>query len=362
MYGYAEGAPRVSEPLSVDIIIDNFNYGRFLREAIESALSQTHAATRLIVVDDGSTDDSRAIIASYGDRLTAVFKDNGGQASALNTGFERSSGDVVIFLDADDVLLPHAVERVVQAFRTHRGLAKAHYRPAIIDALGRPVPTEGRTSYLSLPSGDLRRHELDFPFDLPRTATSANAFARSVLLRIFPIPEDVFKDFADWYLVHLASLFGPVAAIEEVCMLYRIHGTNRYGIGGDGLDLARVRKTIEWADRTRCYLEHHARQLRLPLRHGGIVSTSDVANRLISLKMNPQRHPLPDDSIPSLVFAGLQASLRRFDVRWPLKCLFIVWFAALAVTPRPIAQRLAELFLLPDRGRLVNTALAFFHR
>ena len=90
------------------IIINNYNYGVFLREAVDSALNQTYLNTEVIVVDDGSTDRSREIIASYGDQIIPVLKGNGGQASAFNAGFAASRGEVVFFLDSDDILLPTA--------------------------------------------------------------------------------------------------------------------------------------------------------------------------------------------------------------------------------------------------------------
>src|SRR5918994_1808682 len=104
------------------IIIDNYNYGRFLEEAIDSALDQTYSDTEVIVVDDGSTDDSREIIDGYGDRIIPVFKENGGQASAFNVGFELSRGEVVFFLDADDRFFPTTVEETMGVFGS--GIAK----------------------------------------------------------------------------------------------------------------------------------------------------------------------------------------------------------------------------------------------
>ena len=98
----------MTRSLAVDIVVDNYNYGRFLEAAIDSALAQRHPRTRVIVVDDGSTDHSPAVVARYGDRITAVLKQNGGQASAFNEGWARCRGDAVIFLDADDLLLPDA--------------------------------------------------------------------------------------------------------------------------------------------------------------------------------------------------------------------------------------------------------------
>ncbi len=98
------------------VIISNYNY-RFLKRCIESALAQTYANTEVIVVDDGSTDDSQAILVSYGNRVKAIFKENGGQASALNRGFFVSRGKVICFLDSDDELAPGAMEAVVPLFQ-----------------------------------------------------------------------------------------------------------------------------------------------------------------------------------------------------------------------------------------------------
>src|SRR5687768_16888627 len=92
-----------NESLLVSIIINNFNYADYLGAAIDSALRQEYAHLEVIVVDDGSSDRSQDVIASYASRITAIFKSNGGQASALNAGFAASWGDVILFLDSDDV-------------------------------------------------------------------------------------------------------------------------------------------------------------------------------------------------------------------------------------------------------------------
>src|SRR6266571_4575720 len=105
-----------SSRLAVDIVVNNFNYGRFLAEAIDSALAQTYSNVRVIVVDDGSTDESREVLGAYRDSAEVVLKSNGGQASALNNGFARSTGDVVIFLDADDMLRSDAAALAAAAF------------------------------------------------------------------------------------------------------------------------------------------------------------------------------------------------------------------------------------------------------
>src|SRR3990172_4791472 len=141
----------------VSIIIDNYNYGRFLRDAIDSALRQTCRDVEVIVVDDGSTDDSRDIIRGYGDRITPILKANGGQASALNAGLARSRGDVVIFLDADDVLAPGIARRVSEVFAANRDAAKVQYRMEVIDVQSQRTGTIKPARHLPMRSGDLRR-------------------------------------------------------------------------------------------------------------------------------------------------------------------------------------------------------------
>ena len=138
------------------IIINNYNYDRFLKDAIDSALGQSHADTEVIVVDDGSTDDSRRIIGGYGSRIIPVLKENGGQASALNAGFAASRGDIVIFLDSDDMLLPTAAERAAEMLAGNPGAVKVHWPLWIVDERGRQ--TGGIAPDSAIPEGDF--HEI----------------------------------------------------------------------------------------------------------------------------------------------------------------------------------------------------------
>jgi glycosyltransferase involved in cell wall biosynthesis len=107
-----------NQPL-VSILICNYNYGRFISTAIESALAQTYSNVEIIVVDDGSKDNSREIIETYGNRVRAIFKSNGGQPSATNVAFAASSGDVICLLDADDYYANDKVAKIVDCYRNH---------------------------------------------------------------------------------------------------------------------------------------------------------------------------------------------------------------------------------------------------
>lgn len=349
-------------PVAVDIVIDNYNYGRFLGRAIDSALTQRHPHTRVIVVDDGSNDDSREVMMRYGDRITAIFKENGGQASAFNAGLANCRGNVVIFLDADDVLLPHAATRVAAAFAGTPQAVKVQYVMAVIDQAGRPTGELKPAPHVRLPTGDLRRSELTFPFDLPWTATSGTASSTAALRRIMPIPEREFTEAADWYLQHVVPLLGEVVSIQEVCAGYRVHGSNSYALDQAALDMAHVRQSVRYAAATRRQLRRMAGELGLPLVPGPILSVADLANRLISLKLEPDAHPLPADRVGRLALGGTLAALRRFDVHWPMKLMFIAWFAGMALTPRRTASALAEVFLFPERRRRLDPLLQMLTR
>src|SRR5262245_57305107 len=106
----------MADPL-ISILINNYNYARFLREAIDSALAQSYPHAEIVVVDDGATDGSREVIASYGSALTVVVKENGGQASAFNAGVTASRGDILCVLDSDDYFHPNKIARIAEACR-----------------------------------------------------------------------------------------------------------------------------------------------------------------------------------------------------------------------------------------------------
>lgn len=102
----------------VSVVVTTYNYGRYLPFALESALAQGHRNIEVLVVDDGSTDDSREVAARYlsDPRLRYIHQDNAGQASAKNRGIRESRGAFVAFLDADDVWLPGKLEKQLGLF------------------------------------------------------------------------------------------------------------------------------------------------------------------------------------------------------------------------------------------------------
>ncbi len=223
-------------PPLVSIIVNNCNYARFVGQAIRSALDQTWPHTEVLVVDDGSTDDSRAVIEPFGTAITTVFKENGGQASAFNAGFACCRGQIVVFLDADDLLLPNAVERAVSLFN-NTTVVKVHWPLWRIDEDGRRL---GGVHTRNLVSGDFREHFIAHgPVSLPQSPTSGNAWSRRFLQAVFPLPEHADKHGADGFLRKLAPIHGTIARLEQPAGCYRIHAG---GYGGARSEMFKLRR------------------------------------------------------------------------------------------------------------------------
>jgi glycosyltransferase involved in cell wall biosynthesis len=214
-----------AKPL-VSVLINNYNYGRFLRDSIDSALNQTYPNTEVIVVDDGSTDDSREIIESYDDRIIPVLKENGGHGSTFNAGFAVSRGGLVCYLDADDVWLPTKVERVVEAALAYPDAVFIYHRVQPASADLRPIHKVFPTMLLH---GDISGRVRRAGGWWACAPTSAQCLTRSVLERIGPLPEAELRTAPDAFFQYLLPFLGPVVGINEPLMLYRRHGANDSG-------------------------------------------------------------------------------------------------------------------------------------
>ena len=329
----------------VSIIIDNYNYGRYVGEATRSALCQTYTPVEVIVVDDGSNDDSRAVIAAFGDQVTPVFKANGGQASAFNAGFAACHGEIVFFLDADDRLEPEIVQRMVAEFVALPTLSKVQFRLAMTDAAGYLTGQVQPPWHKPMPNGDVLPALRRFPDDICWQPTSGNAFAARVLRQILPMPEASFRLCADYYLANLPPLFGPVASLEAVGGHYRLHGANRHYTAQ--LNLAQTRRIIQQTCALHHCLKDTADRLGLagfPTETTATLAVTFLAHRLISQRLDPAQHPIPGDNALQLGWRGIRAALGPFDLAWPARGARVAWFAVTALAPRRLVGWLAQRF------------------
>ena len=286
----------VDQPL-VSILINNYNYELYFREAIDSALNQTYPNTEVIVVDDGSTDNSRDIIASYENRIIPVYKENGGQASALNAGFAVSRGEIVCLLDSDDVWLPQKVEKVAEVFCSYPGAAVVYHRVQNIDEAGilngKPWPPYNPIK------GDISSQVARTGGWWPFPPSTALSFSRKFLCKVMNVPEEEYRICADTYLADLAPFWGEVLGIDQVLSHYRLHSSNKWSnLTGAQEDVRPIRELQ--------YHELRASMLNLTLKRLGMdleVSLADhwpyqllkyrLGNKksLISLSLLALRNP-----------------------------------------------------------------------
>ena len=213
----AQGADKLLPLFSV--IITNYNYGRFLPQAIESVLGQTYANVECIVVDDGSTDSSHDIIAGYS-QVHAVYQQNQGQAQALRAGCRIARGDIVISLDADDFLYPDTCAQVVQQWED--GVSCINYKLDLVHEgkkTGEQYPVEAFLDNTHI--AFLERYGY-----YPSAPMSGNAFSRAYASFVLSEAVHLDGDGVDAYLLYSAPVFGKIRHVDKALGAYRLHGSN----------------------------------------------------------------------------------------------------------------------------------------
>lgn len=317
----------------ISIVIPSYNYARYLPATIESALAQT-VPCEIIVVDDGSTDDSVAVARGYGSRVQVVEKPNGGESSAVHEGFRLARGDLVITLDSDDLLYPDCAETVLRNARP--GLAKVQYQ---LDTIGPGGERLGRTFPHYPPDFDAEaalRLALETG-DYPNPPSTGNAFSRALLERILPVPDERFRNYFDCYASKLAPLYGDVFSVPRPLGAYRVHGGNFW---------ARADRTQIWSTSLRHDLEReevfraHAARLGIavpadPLRN----NLRHMENRALSLRLTPERHPIPGDRRLDLLARSVRAAFRAPGVPPLGRLVWLAYLSAAVLAPLGLLRR-----------------------
>lgn len=331
----------------LSIVIRNWNYGCFLRDAIDSALAQSYTPIEVIVVDDGSTDDSRHILASYGNRLRAVLKENGGEGSAVNAGFRAATGDIVLFLDSDDVLAPEAAARVVAIW--DRDVTRVHFPLYAMGADGTLLPRLHPP--FEVPDISLEEHLARFG-QVISGAQSCNAYAAGALRSILPLDETEWYRSCDVYLNALTMAQGATRLIHDPLGGYRFHANNltlrnslEVGVRERAVlfhpGIYRAVRTFIGEERYRTY------RPKLPCYHW--------LHRLLSFRLNPS-HPFADDRYAPLVANCIAAVCRKPFSSLPRRAFLLAGLAASAVMPRSLLARLLPRMLKLARATTLPRA------
>ena len=202
-------APRVS------VVMPSYNHAKYLRDAVDSVLSQDYPALELLVFDGGSQDGTVEILKSYGDRLQFISERDRGQADAINRGLTRATGDILCWLNSDDMFIPGVIPRVVRAFEDSPQAEFVYGRGWDIDESGRIIGEAGVLAF------DLWRliHQRNF------IQQPSCFFRRSLIERVGPIDESLHY-VMDWELwIRFAAYRGLY--VDDFWSLNRVYRDNK---------------------------------------------------------------------------------------------------------------------------------------
>lgn len=251
--------------ISASIILSSYNSKDFITSAVESALNQDARDFEVIVVDDGSTDGSlERLRAIHDSRLKVFAKQNEGQASAMNVGFAESSGEIVFFLDGDDLSYPQRIRTVRSALAEHPEAVGVMHSLEEIDGQGQPRHNPGgKACIVKARPPEVRGDILDL-YSLLRatgarhlyTVTSGLAYRRLILEKIFPLPTVNWRTCPDHLLISLAAYFGPVFIEDRILGAYRIHGKNNLFSVDEEQLFVQLKQDVEMYGETRGFPEN----------------------------------------------------------------------------------------------------------
>lgn len=207
----------------VSIITPAYNMARFLPEAIESALGQDYHNLEVIILDDGSTDETAEVVRAYGDRVQYHWQPNAGVANSYNRLIRLATGDFIHFLDADDVLVPNAIKLASSALENHPSAALAYGPATVIDAAGRPYGRRVAPSWIASAGLAPSRRMFKELLKGCHITNSSVMVRRAVLEEVGPYQTESVPG-EDWDMWLRIAVNHDMAYVSEPLCLYRTHG------------------------------------------------------------------------------------------------------------------------------------------
>lgn len=326
-------------PPFVSVIINNYNYESFLKKCIESALSQTYPHKEVIVVDDGSTDDSRAVITSFGPRITPFFNPNGGQFTAYNTGFQACRGDWVMFLDSDDFLGPQAIENASRFF-PKPNTSKIQFCMQWVDEKGNFLPKVNPSLKNDL-SPDQIRYWYYRSAAYPCSPGSGNLYRRDFLKDLFPL-DDSCLIFGDSVLLACAVVAGDIYTVKDPLVFYRKHGKNATSASnvGHSFYARETKRALLRFQYAQGYAKKHRKRELSPMTlHRGL---HFLQLRASSMALCGPEHPFRGDHSLLLCRDALRAFFTDQPLGWFKRLLALSYIFLISLAPPCWAPALAS--------------------
>lgn len=204
----------------ISVIIPNFNYARYLDQAIHSVLEQSYNNVELIVVNNGSTDNSLEVLEKYGDKIRLIDQPNLGQSGARNSGLSLSSGEFIAFLDADDFWEPNKLDMQSALLNSATQLIYCGISPF------RDPGNEKLHSVLPKYKGNCANYFIDLPgASVVLSGESTALFSKDLLLKVGLFDAEL-NSTAGWDFFRRCSLLTNFDFVNEPLVNYRLHSSN----------------------------------------------------------------------------------------------------------------------------------------
>ncbi|MET0386480.1 MAG: glycosyltransferase family A protein [Polyangiales bacterium] len=340
----------------LSVIVPNYNYATYLRACLDSAIALRYEPKEIIVVDDGSTDNSREIIREYeaAGKISAIYKENGGQPDAVNLGFERARGEMIYILDSDDVVFPHMLEQVLPLWTART--SKIQFSLESIDQHGQLLGSVFPNYHTPRSPAELRRSVITTG-EYQSPPTSGNLYARSYLQHVLPVDRARFR-FSDGPLNAVAPLYGDVASFATPLGQYRMHTQNQWGRAT--FNPRSYTTALRHNIALDTFVIEHARELGIAIDAKlGDHAPWALQYRMASVCLNPNEHPT-DETPRDVARLGVTAVTLSGSLTLAQKAVMIAWFTGMAVAPARLQEELTKLRFLPSyRPAFLGKTLRF---
>jgi glycosyltransferase involved in cell wall biosynthesis len=347
------GAELTAGP-SLSVIIPNHNYAAYVGSAIRSALDVRWPNVEVIVVDDGSTDNSLEVISELADDVTIISQTNAGQMPACVNGFRKSSGDVIIFLDSDDALHPDVMTEISSVWS--KAASKYQFQMRVIDAKGQPTGNV-LPQYFSCPASEDIRRWMTTTGAYPTPPGSGNAYPRWFVERVFGFESDFVDRAPDSYLLAAAPACGDIVTITKPLADYRVHGLNHGAFLQ--LDDTRFAREIDLTRRRYNFFLEVAQTMNLPvMQHALNRNLTYLCLRTASYRLRPDIHPITRDASSSILVDGLKAFFYPQGFSTSQSVLLLLWILGVLASPSRLGRKLVGWRYVPaERPRWIKSML-----
>lgn len=249
---------------SVSVVVPAFNYARYVSEAISSLLKQDYPNLEIIVIDDGSTDDTSTILRQFSHRVRCERQANVGQSETLNRGWNRSRGSILGYLSADDVLYPSAVTDAVEALSTHKDAVACYPDFDLIDSYSNRIRSVRRPDF-----------SLDALIGKVECLPGPGAFFRRDSWLLAGPWDTTLRQMADYDFWMRLALQGPLLRIPRVLAAFRVHETSQTF---STIDAPRAQEPVRIVERF--FAKEHLSDAVLALRSKALANASLLSAQL----------------------------------------------------------------------------------